>query len=104
MHYEFKRLKGTGIKCDAVGCGFRIDVDINNLEDWRNKPCPVCGSNLLTDKDWDASVSLDKALNFWPIRFIEWLFKKFHMKERLYKIEMNGSGNMEFVEKKGVYK
>lgn len=51
-----------GIKCDAEGCGWRDDsVTQEQLEGWRNRPCPACGANLLTDADWEASQRLQKA-------------------------------------------
>lgn len=42
----------SGIKCDKRGCGF-IDtsVEYKNYHLYINRPCPQCGSNLLTEKD-----------------------------------------------------
>ena len=43
-----------GIKCDTKGCGWNdMTVSVNDYEQWLNKPCPECGSNLLTQADFD---------------------------------------------------
>lgn len=42
-----------GIKCDNPDCDFRDDgVQMEDYEGWLNKPCPKCGSNLLTEEDY----------------------------------------------------
>ncbi len=45
----------TYVQCDAEGCDY-ITNDVNNdtLYEYRNKACPDCGENLLTDADWQA--------------------------------------------------
>ena len=41
-----------GIKCDAEGCDYRDDsAELENYEEYLNKPCPECGANLLTEAD-----------------------------------------------------
>lgn len=43
-----------GLKCDAEGCDYRDDtVTLASYPEWLNKPCPLCGANLLTQKDFD---------------------------------------------------
>lgn len=45
---------GGGIKCDNPECDFvDQEVRIEDYKDWLNKPCPKCGSNLLTQADYD---------------------------------------------------
>ena len=45
---------GGGIKCDNPECDFvNQEVKIEDYKDWLNKPCPKCGSNLLTQADYD---------------------------------------------------
>lgn len=45
---------GGGIKCDNPECDFvDQEVKIEDYKDWLNKPCPKCGSNLLTQADYD---------------------------------------------------
>ena len=40
----------SGIKCDSLTCDYYDNnVHVNGYEDWLNKPCPKCGSNLLTN-------------------------------------------------------
>lgn len=45
----------SGIKCDNKSCDF-IDqsVTIQDFSSWLNKPCPKCGANLFTQKDYDS--------------------------------------------------
>lgn len=44
-----------GIKCDNPVCNYE-DKTVNPDEyyKWINKPCPICGTNLLTEKDYIA--------------------------------------------------
>ena len=38
-----------GIKCDNPSCDFRDEsIPVEDYKNWLNKPCPICGSNLLT--------------------------------------------------------
>jgi hypothetical protein len=51
-------LQGGGIQCDNPDCDFvDANVRIDQYEDWLNRPCPKCGSNLLTEEDY-AKVQL----------------------------------------------
>lgn len=49
----FFNVKVTGIKCDTDGCDYHND-DVIKYRKWINKPCPKCGANLLTVKDFIA--------------------------------------------------
>lgn len=47
----------TLVKCDNPSCDYKVlneNKDPNNpkLEEFLNKPCPKCGENLLTEKDY----------------------------------------------------
>lgn len=57
----------THIKCDAEECDYLTeDVSNETLHEYHNKPCPLCGENLLTDKDlaaFNSHILLEKALN-----------------------------------------
>jgi len=44
-----------GIKCDNKECNFKdMSVQFEDYYKWLNKPCPKCGSNLLTQQDYDT--------------------------------------------------
>lgn len=44
-----------GIKCDNQSCDYMDkSVKYEDYADWVNKPCPKCGSNLLTQADLDS--------------------------------------------------
>jgi RNA polymerase subunit RPABC4/transcription elongation factor Spt4 len=45
-------LEINGIKCDC--CDYKdSDVGIQDYNKWLNKSCPICGSNLLTQADYE---------------------------------------------------
>lgn len=60
-------LKIGGIKCDNPNCDFRDDsVLVDDYKKWLNKPCPKCGANLLTKKDYKMTkriIRLCKIIN-----------------------------------------
>lgn len=90
MKYEIK-----GIKCDNVKCNFEdntvLDSDYSN---WLNKPCPNCGCNLLTQKDYDTVLLMKKLSNSKILKSIEWVCKLFGDKEKTINVEMNGTGKV----------
>jgi hypothetical protein len=48
-----------GIKCDHPKCGWNdMTVPFTDYDRWLNKPCPKCGHNLLTQKDYDLAKQL----------------------------------------------
>lgn len=56
-----------GIKCDNPECDYMDQsVELKDYPKWLNKPCPKCGSNLLTQADYDnvqAIVELIEVIN-----------------------------------------
>lgn len=58
-----------GIKCDAHGCGYRDDdVKFADYAQYIDRPCPKCGSNLLTKEamaDVNKYIALAKFVNKW---------------------------------------
>lgn len=54
-----------GLKCDKPGCGYRNeDIPVNEYADWINRPCPLCGSNLLTEADYKSFMKVLSVINF----------------------------------------
>ena len=53
-----------GIKCDNPKCDY-IDqsVELEDYPNWLNKPCPKCGSNLLTQADYDKIKMIIDLIN-----------------------------------------
>jgi predicted nucleic acid-binding Zn-ribbon protein len=88
------KLTISGIKCDVPNCDYRKeDVSVSDYENWLNKPCPKCGSNLLTQEDYDATkalISLAETLNN--------VIPKAEDDEKMatVSIEMNGTGEINF--------
>ena len=64
MNNEILKYTGGGIKCDNSKCDF-VDqsVRIQDYDKWLNKPCPKCGSNLLTQADYDNVQMLLKLVH-----------------------------------------
>jgi len=87
---------GSGIKCDNPKCDYAEEnVKPEDYKEWLNKPCPKCGSNLLTQADYD---NVQMLLN---------IVDKFNSISDSYAVpitdthsiltvSMNGTGNMEF--------
>lgn len=82
-----------GIKCDNHNCDYNdMTVRVENYDKWLNKPCPKCGENLLTDKDYESIkilMSLTENINN--------IFPKRKEEEQTYEasIDMDGTGKME---------
>jgi predicted nucleic-acid-binding Zn-ribbon protein len=88
-----------GIKCDNKTCDYHLDeVKFKNYDVWVNRPCPKCGSNLLTERDYVAITKLHKIMNSKPMQWLNWLFKKLGFRQGNATIEMNGTGKIGIVE------
>ena len=48
------------LKCDTVGCSHQEVLDKIHSE-YINKPCPICGENLLTLQDYQAFLKVKKS-------------------------------------------
>lgn len=89
--------KIKGIKCDNPDCDFRDEtVEYKDYKNWLNKPCPKCGSNLLTQKDLETIKAIIKL-----VKIINWITKPFmslfkDSKRIKVSAEMNGSGKVYF--------
>lgn len=43
-----------GLKCDNPDCNYRDDsIKLEQYEDYINEPCPVCGSPLLKQYEYE---------------------------------------------------
>ncbi len=55
----------NGIKCDADGCDYSSpDVPASEFGSYLNRPCPKCGSPLLTDQDLAAIKMLMATVDY----------------------------------------
>lgn len=90
-----------GIKCDNKSCDYE-DKEVKSTDylSYLNKPCPKCGSNLLTQADYDAFLKMKRILNHPVIRVINKIGLLFGGKAKTLEVEMNGSGQVSFKEKK----
>jgi len=60
---EALELNILGIKCDS--CDYKNgEVKVERYDEWLNKPCPKCGSNLLTQEDLDNTKLLIETAKF----------------------------------------
>lgn len=64
------------VVCDHVNCSYVVpnptgDPNIQ-IDSFLNKPCPYCGSNLLTQEDLDQYLKMMRAIN-WINKWFSWL-------------------------------
>lgn len=51
MNKDFIKAKVSGIKCDNPKCNYRDNtVAYEQYPEYINRPCPLCGENLLTEE------------------------------------------------------
>lgn len=43
------------IRCDAKGCDYEVSANPRSFHEFIDRPCPVCGANLLTKEDYSMS-------------------------------------------------
>ena len=44
-----------GIQCDNPKCSYSdMDIQVSQYTEYINKPCPLCGENLLTQESYDS--------------------------------------------------
>jgi hypothetical protein len=69
-----------GIRCDNTNCDYLNEaVPLSEYPKWINKPCPKCGENLLTEKDFKDTLRIYKVFNN-PI--VKFLLQPFHAGKR----------------------
>ena len=50
-----------GVQCDTPECGYRVEfLTFEEYVPYVNKPCPQCGANLLTEKDYELAEQFHK--------------------------------------------
>jgi len=83
------------IVCDNQNCNYKI---INESKEpfvdtvqYVNKPCPLCGENLLTESDYLLSLKLQNVVN-WINKYFSWLtiFSFSNKKTSIYMHVHNG--------------
>ncbi|WP_097005268.1 hypothetical protein [Lacrimispora amygdalina] len=92
--------KMGGIKCDNPNCNYKDDtVQASEYPSYLNKPCPICGSNLLTEADFKSFIKIMKVINKinsfgnkLPKFIQKWLEKS---EEGDMSIDFNGSGKVD---------
>lgn len=58
-------LSGCGVFCDNEKCTWESPlVDRKQYIDWVNKPCPLCGENILTEQDYQQSKQMEVIIDF----------------------------------------
>ena len=77
-------IKITGIKCDTPHCNYKDDtIQFEDYPNWVNKPCPLCGRNLLTQSEYEQSIKLIKTIGQMNKVFhsLRWLNPMFYYNE-----------------------
>lgn len=62
--------------CDNKNCDYKVvnptgDPNMDAIE-YLNKPCPECGENLLTERDYIQSINMMKIVN-WLNKYFSWV-------------------------------
>lgn len=60
------------LHCDNVLCGYTLSETLPFTEKLIGYPCPKCGSDMLTRKDYEGMVALFKVIN-WINKWFGWL-------------------------------
>ena len=56
-------IKENGLKCDS--CDWKdTTILFADYENWINKPCPMCGANVLTQEDYNNMKLLVETMDF----------------------------------------
>ena len=82
-----KNMNIKGLQCDKPGCNY-VDMSIN-VEDYKeyiDRPCPECGSSLLTQIDYDIVQKLIEIAENLP---------EGEETEKC-SVKLNGTGRIEF--------
>lgn len=77
------------IICDNKDCDYEIlnetgDPNID-IKSYINKPCPKCGDNLLTEKDYLDSIRILSIIN-WVNRWFSWIIYLVPKNRRKYSV------------------
>lgn len=64
--YKILEYQESGIICDNIKCDYESSEKVithKEMSSWVNKPCPKCGDNLLTMKDYNHHKKLIRIVN-----------------------------------------
>lgn len=90
------QVKIKGLKCDNPNCSWNNpDIPFEDYEKWLNAPCPLCGRPVLTQKDMNVVMAMIKMRDSKIIQGVEKVSQLFGTKEKIYRIEMDGTGKMD---------
>ena len=98
MNDDIVKFIGGGIKCDNPECDYMDEtVKVEDYKNWLNKSCPKCGSNLLTQKDYDNVQMLIGLADIINEKYVvdEEVQNKLGNKQQTIMFHMNGSGKMD---------
>lgn len=98
MRKDALEMNVKGIKCDNKDCNYNnMEVEFKEYKEWLNKPCPICGCNLLTEKDYKTTVTMMNMVNI-----LNKILPKRHENEEIVtmNIDMDGTGKVELIPEK----
>ena len=90
-----------GIKCDNPNCNYRDDnVTVDEYPDYINRPCPLCGCNLLTDADYESfmkTMEMVQSVNRLFNRLPKFITKRMasHKDDSEMLVDFNGTGKVD---------
>lgn len=69
----------SGIKCDTHHCNYRDDdVKFEEYPSWVDRPCPLCGANLLTQKSYNSCIRMKRIVRV--ITALRWINPIFYIR------------------------
>lgn len=74
MRLLIEKSQNSLITCDNTKCNYTIPYsqeEEHNTYKYINKPCPLCGENLLTEQDYLQHQKVVKLVN-WLNRWFSW--------------------------------
>lgn len=98
MNWKMIDLKISGIKCDGCQDYYNKNVNVKEYKELVNKPCPKCGSNLLTEADFKTTNNVIFYTTIFnillsPIQLFLSIFTKEEDKVEI-PFDMDGSGKV----------
>ena len=73
------KIENMHIKCDNPNCDYHIDdvsIELKDLKEYVNKPCPKCGRNLLTERNYNDYKNMYNIINF-VNKYFSWTLRIF---------------------------
>ncbi len=75
MRQLIEKTQNSSIVCDNTKCSYTVpysEEEEKNIISYINKPCPLCGENLLTEQDYILHQKTLRTVN-WINKWFSWI-------------------------------